>query len=413
MPQLSGSLAPLRHTNFRWYFLAGAVNTAGSTMAGVALAFAVLSIAGPSELGVVLAAMTVPLVLFLLVGGVLADRLPVTLVLRAGMVVNGVTQLAVAILVITGTAQIWMLVCLEAVNGTSLAMAFPALASVLPRLVPRELLQQANGLQSVVRGTFRILGPTISALLVVGVGPGWALAVDGATWLVAATMLLLVRIPPPPPIEDRPSTFTQLHEGWQYVRSTPWLWSVSLAFCFLNAIQSGAWNTLGPAEAKLTIGAKGWGYVLSAQSVGLLLMTFVLLRRRVDRPLRSGMVGIAMLGLPMLGLGLSPHLPVLIVIGFLAGLGNEVFTIGWALAMQEHVPEDMLSRAYSYDALGSFAAMPVGQLAFGPLGVALGLRPVIAVAGAAYVVIALLPLTSRTLRDLRRVPVEEPAPTLS
>jgi MFS family permease len=234
-----------------------------------------------------------------------------------------------------------------------------------------------------------------------------------ALLLVAAAMLLLVRIPPPPPVEERPSTFTQLHEGWQYVRSTPWLWSVSLAFCFLNAIQSGAWNTLGPAEAKLTIGAKGWGYVLSAQSVGLLLMTFVLLRRRIDRPLRSGMVGIAMLGLPMLGLGLSPHLPVLIVIGFLSGLGNEVFTIGWALAMQEHVPEDMLSRAYSYDALGSFAAMPVGQLAFGPLGAALGLRPVIAVAGAAYVVIALLPLTSRTLRDLRRVPVEEPAPTLS
>jgi MFS family permease len=286
-------------------------------------------------------------------------------------------------------------------------MSFPALASVLPRLVPRELLQQANGLQSVVRGTFRILGPTISALLVVGVGPGWALAVDGATWLVAAAMLLLVRIPPPPPVEERPSTFTQLHEGWQYVRSTPWLWSVSLAFCFLHAIQSGAWNTLGPAEAKLTIGAKGWGYVLSAQSVGLLLMTFVLLRRRIDRPLRSGMVGIAMLGLPMLGLGLSPHLPVLIVIGFLAGLGNEVFTIGWALAMQEHVPEDMLSRAYSYDALGSFAAMPVGQLAFGPLGVALGLRPVIAVAGAAYVVIALLPLASRSVRGLRRVPVEE------
>ncbi len=403
-----GSFAPLRHRNFRWYFVASTVNTAGSTMAGVALAFAVLSIDdSPSALGTVLASSTVPLVLFLLFGGVIADRLPLTLVLRTGMVVLGATQGAAAGLVITGTAQIWMLVVLEAMNGTVLAATFPAFTSIMPQLVPRELLQQANALQSFSRGALRIVGPTISALLVVGVGPGWALGVDAATWLAAAVILGSVRLPARPPREERTSTVQELHEGWTYFRSTTWLWAVVLGFGVLNAIHSGAWFTLGPAQAKATIGERGWGYVLSAESIGLIATTMVMLRRPLRRPLQSGMLGVALLGLPIFVLGWSPHVALLVVCAFVAGAGTEVFSMGWNLAMQENVPEQMLSRAYSYDALGSFVAMPVGQLAFGPLGLAFGIRGVLMASGAAYCVVSLLVLASGSVRGLRRVPVRE------
>ena len=407
MAELSGPLSPLGHPNFRWYFVASTVNTAGSTMAGVALAFAVLSISdSATALGVVLAASTVPTVLFLLVGGVIADRLPLTVVLRLGMLVTGATQGAVAVLVLTGVARVWMLVCLEAVNGMVLALTFPALASIMPQLVPRDLLQQANVLQSMSRGALRVLGPTISALVVVGAGAGWALAVDAATWLAAAVILLLVRLPPRKPRGEAVSTLGDLRAGWDYVRSTTWLWVVVLAFGLLNAIQSGAWSTLGPARAKETIGAAGWGYLLSAESIGLLAMTLVMMRRRLRRPLRSGMLGIAWLGVPMAVLGWEPHLLPLVVVTFVAGAGTEVFSLGWSLAMQENVPEDMLSRAYSYDALGSFVAIPVGQLVFGPLGAALGYGGVMVASGAAYVVICLLTLCSRSVRDLRRAPLE-------
>jgi MFS family permease len=406
----SGSLAPLRHANFRWYYIASTVNTAGSSMAGVALAFAVLSIdSSPSALGYVLAANTIPMVLFLLFGGVIADRLPLTLVLRFGMLVVGGSQAAAAILVISGAAELWMLIVLEVVNGTVLAMAFPALASIMPQLVPRELLQQANALQSFSRGALRIIGPTISALLVVGVGPGWALGADAATWLAASAILVLVRLPPRPPREERTSTLGELREGWTYFRGTTWLWAVVLGFGFLNAIHTGAWFTLGPARAKATIGEQGWGFVLSAESIGLIVTTLVLLRRQLRMPLRSGMLGITLLGLPIFVLGWSPHLLPLIVCAFVAGAGTEVFSMGWNLAMQENVPENMLSRAYSYDALGSFVAMPLGQLAFGPLGAAFGARGVLMVSGAAYGVICLLVLGSRSVRGLRRVEVGVPA----
>ncbi len=405
MPQSSGSFAPLRHPNFRWYWTASTVNIAGNTMAGVALAFAVLSITdSASALGIVLAAETAPMAMFILFGGVIADRVPLTAVLRVGMFVLAASQGATAALVISGRAEIWMLACLAVVNGTASAITFPAFASIMPRLVPRELLQQANALQSFSRGALRVIGPTISALLVVGVGAGWGLAFDAATWFAAALILFKVRLPPRPPREEQTSPFTELRLGWDYVRHTTWLWVVVLAFTFLNVIHAGAWFTLGPARANATFGAAGWGLLLSAESLGLIATTVVLLRRPMRRPLFSGMIGVACLAIPITVLGLYPHVGLLAVCSFVAGAGMEVFGMGWNLAMQEHVPEDMLSRAFSYDMLGSVIAIPLGQLAFGPLGTAYGYQQVLVVSGIAYLVICLLTISSRSVRDLRRVP---------
>jgi MFS family permease len=407
VPRLPDSLAALRHDNFRWYWTATTVNLAGTTMSGVALAFAVLSITdSASSLGIVLAAETIPTAALMLLGGVIADRLPLTAVLRVGMVILGASQGAVAALVLTHTARIWMIVVLAVVNGVANALTFPALQSILPRLVPPELLQQANALQSFARGSLRVIGPTVSALLVVGIGAGWALAFDAATWLAAAVILVKVRLPPRPPREDRTSTFVELREGWTYFRSTQWLWVVVLAFSALNLVQVGALSTLGPPRAKETFGIAGWGLFLSVESVGLIATTLVMLRRPLRRPLLSGMLGIGLISLPMLVLGLRPDLPLLVVCGFAAGAGTEVFSMGWNLAMQEQVPEAMLSRAISYDVLGSIIAVPVGELLYGPLGESFGYRDVLVVSGVVYAAISLATLSSRSVRGVRRVPAD-------
>jgi MFS family permease len=409
--QWKDTVEPLRHRDFAWYFASRVSNTLGSMMASIALAFAVLDISdSPGALGQVLAARTVPLVVFLLFGGVIADRFPRTLVLQVSNLASAATQAAVAYLVISGEAQLWTVIALEALNGTVSAVSFPAMASVVPQLVPREQLQRANALLSLVRGGLTVLGPTVGALLVVTVGAGWALAFDAATWVVAAVLLLPVRLPPRPPAREGASTVSELREGWTYFRTTTWLWVVVLAFGVLNAIHSGAWYTLGPAVAKDTIGAQGWGLVLSAESAGLLLMTVVLLRVDVKRPLLTGMLGCSLFAVPLVSLGLHPHVVLLVAASFVAGAGMEFFGIGWNLAMQEHVDDAMLSRAYSYDALGSFVAMPVGQLAYGGLGSAFGSRDVLVVSGVVYFVVALLTLSSTSVRRLPRVPVVEPVP---
>ena len=405
----TGAFAPMRVPNFRWFFLSSFINMVGTTMAPVALAFAVLDVSdSPIALGAVLAAHSIPLVLFLLFGGVIADRLPRVLILRVGGLVLGITQGLVAALVISGTAELWMLIVLEAINGLTMGVVFPAFAAIMPQLVPRGMLQQANVLQSMSRGALRVVGPSIAALLVVTVGPGWALAADALTYLLASLLLLLVSLPRPVRDADAPSTFAELREGWSLFVGTTWLWAVVLAFGLLNAIQNGALNTLGPVVAKDTIGAQGWGYILSAESLGLVAMTAVMLRRRLERPLFYGMLGIATAGFPMVLLGAAPELLPLVVLGFVAGAGIELFNLGWTLAMQEHIEERMLSRAYSYDALGSMVAMPIGQLAYGPLAVAFGSHDVLIVSGIAYTSICLVTLLSASVRNLQRAPVEVP-----
>ncbi len=398
------SMAPLRSANFAWYFASRFSNTLGSMMASIALTFAVLDLTdSASALGQVLAARTIPMVLFLLFGGVIADRFPRSVVLQLSNVLSAATQGAVAYLVITGSAELWMIIALEIANGTVSAMSFPAMASMVPQLVPREQLQAANALLSLVRGGLMIIGPTIGALLVVTIGSGWALAVDALSWLVAAALLMPVKSPPRPAPSQKPNTVRELREGWSFFAATTWLWVVVLAFGILNAIHAGAWFTLGPAAAKPTIGEQGWGLVLSAESAGLLVMTVVLLRLNVQRPLLVGMLGCSLMGVPMVLLGLDAHLFVLIVVTFVAGAGMELFGIGWNLAMQENIDDVMLSRAYSYDALGSFVAMPVGQLFYGSLGDAFGYRDVLLVSGVVYAVVAIGTLGSSSVRRLPRV----------
>ncbi|WP_300399656.1 MFS transporter [Nocardioides sp.] len=407
------SLAPLRERNFRYYYASRVVNMMGNAMASVALAFAVLKITDddPAALGFVLAAHSIPMALLLLWGGVIADRFPRNVVIQVSNIASAITQGLIAALVITGIAELWMLVVLSVVHGIVSAVSFPAMASIMPQLVPRGELQRSNALMSLARSALTILGPTLSALLVVGVGPGWALAVDASTWLVSAVLLGFVVLPERAPKEQEAGTIAELREGWTYFRRTTWLWVVVLGFGVLNAIHMGAWFTLGPARAKDTIGEQGWGLVLSAEAIGLLAMTLVMLRVPLQRPLLYGMLGISLLGVPILILGAHPHLAILMIATFVAGAGTEVFSMGWNLAMQEHVPDEMLSRAYSYDALGSFVAIPVGQIAFGPLAVAFGFTDVLVVSGIVYIVVCLLVLLSSSVRRLPRLVTAEVSTT--
>ena len=396
------ALAPLRNRSFAWYFASRTTSTLGTSMANVALVFAVLDLEdSASAVGQVLAAHTIPMILLLLWGGVISDRFPRAVVLQVSNVMSAVTQGAIAALVLTGRAELWMILVLAAVHGAVSAVSMPAMAGMVPQLVPRGQLQPANALLSLTRNGLTVLGPTIGALLVVTVGSGWALAVDAFTWLLAALFLAPVRIPPRE-ASTSDSTIAELREGWTFFRRTTWLWVVVLGFGFLNMIHVGAISTLGPVVAEDTIGRQGWGFVLSAEAAGLLVMTVILLRFRLERPLVWGMASCSAMAVPILMLGLDPTLALLVVAAFVGGMGVEVFGMGWNLAMQENIDDAMLSRAYSYDMLGSYVAMPIGQLAWGPLGLAFGNETVLVASGIAYAVICGLVLCSRSVRQLPR-----------
>jgi MFS family permease len=400
------SLAPLRSARFRWFFAGRTASLLGNMMVPVALAFAVLDLTGEaSDLGLVLAARSIPMVVFILLGGVVADRMSRSQLLRLSHLGAALTQGAVAVLLLTGNAELWMLVGLEFANGTLFAFAFPALQGAIPQVAERRHLQQANAMLGFSRNSAMVVGPSVAGLLVVTVGSGWAIAYDALSFLVAAYCMSRLRLP----ALERTEPTSVLHDlriGWSEFTSRTWVWVIVAAFGALNMIHAGVWFTLGPTIAKDTIGEGQWGLVLSAEAVGLIVMSLVLLRVSLRYPVRAGMIGMTTFGLPMAMLGMEPRVIALVVASFVAGAGMEVFGIGWQIALQEHVPGEVLSRVASYDALGSFVAVPIGQILAGPLAAVWGSRDVVIAAGAIYIVIGLATLLSRSVRDLDRVITE-------
>jgi MFS family permease len=408
------ALGVLRQRRFAWYFAARTVSTAGTAMAPVALAFAVLHLTDSGgALAQVLTARTAAMVLFLLVGGVVSDRMSRTTVLQLAHGLTAVTQGTAAALVITGQADLWMLTGIEALNGAASAFTFPAMAGIVPLVVDRGRLQPANALLAFSRSGLTVVGPAVAGLLVVTVGPGWALAFDAATYLVAIFCLWQVRLRARDPVSapERTSMWAELRDGWSEFASRTWLWVVVVVFGLLNAIHFGALGVLGPLVSSRApaLGADGWGLALSAEAVGTVVATVLMLRLSVRHPLRVGMIAIAAIAVPIVMLGLSPSTWPLVLAMFVAGSGTELFGVGWSTAMQQHIPEAVLSRVSSYDALGSFVAMPLGSVVFGLLADRFDPEVVLIVSGILYAVLALGTLASRSVRNLEREPVASAA----
>jgi MFS family permease len=394
---------PLREREFRLLFAGRTISMVGSAMAPVALAFAVLDLTGSTtKLGIVLTARQVPTVLFLLVGGVWSDRLPRHHVLVTSNLVSGVSQAAAATLLLTGHARVWQLAVLAAANGTASAFFFPASTGVVPQTVPVDMLQRANATLRLALNATNITGAAIGGVIVGAAGPGTALAIDAASYGLAALCIGAMNLPAGLRIEG--STFLhELRVGWHDFWSRTWLWAIVLQFAIVLAVETGSLNVLGPAVAKHHLGGAGaWGAVLAAESLGLVLTGTVMLRWQPRWILRTATFGVFPLALPLLALAWPAPLAVVIASAFLAGVGIEVFGVLWDTAMQQEIPGERLSRLSAYDALGSFILMPVGLAAMGPIASAIGERTAFLGSAAVIVTATALVLASRDVRTLER-----------
>jgi MFS family permease len=394
---------PLGQRPFRLLFLGRTTSFIGNAFANVALAFAVLGLTGSkADLGYVLAARSIPQVIFLLVGGIWADRLPRHLVMVTSNVVSGASQAAIAFLLLTGHAQVWHLMALGALNGTSSAFFFPAAAGIIPQTVPKPMLQSANAILRLGSNGSWIVGAALGGLIVAATSPGVGIAADAATYFLAALFTAMIRLPKELRMEAS-NFFAELSDGWQEFRSRTWLWVIVLQFGFVNAVELGTQGVLGPSIAKDHLGgATAWGLILTADALGLIAGGLLLLRLKPRRILLVATLGF-LLTIPFL-LGLAGPLPLAALIGLaaLAGIGSETFGIMWDTTMQQEIPEEKLSRLYSYDALGSWVLIPIGLAVAGPISEAVGTRPTILGAAAISLTATLAVLFVRDVRTISR-----------
>ncbi|WP_084216104.1 MFS transporter [Pseudonocardia spinosispora] len=394
---------PWRYSGFRWLFVGQSVSLAGGSMTPVALSFAVLDASGRSaDLALVLATQSLTLLTFLLLGGAVADRVPRDAVLMSSNLGAFATQATVAGVLLSGHYHLGLIAALEAANGACAAFTTPALRGVLPQLVEPAALPKANSIMSSVRSATKVLGPTVAGLVVAVFGGGWAIAVDAASFAVAAFCMTRLALGPTDPAA-RTSLADDLREGFDQFRSRSWVVVIVATFAGCNFILAGVWLVLGPSIAQRGIGSGGWGVVLSAQAVGMLIMGLLMYRITPTHPLRWGQAGAALFALPLLALGLSLPTPWLATAALLAGAGAAVTGITWDTALQQHVPQRALSRVASYDNLGSFATVPLGQLAVVPIAAALGATHVALGGAIVWAALTLGALAAPSVRDLHRV----------
>lgn len=408
MSTTADRFGPLRSAPFRWLLAARTTSILGNAVAPIALAFAVLDLTGSAaDLGLVVASRSVANVAVLLFGGVIADRLPRDVVLVGTSFAAAVTQGAVAVLVITGSASISSLVVLSVLNGAVAAVSLPAAGALVPDTVPETQLRPANALLRLGLNGGSILGASAGAGLVAVVGPGWGLAVDAAGFAVAGVLFGRMRLPrgaAEAGRTERTSVVADLREGWREFVGRRWVWIVVLQFAVLNAAFVGATAVLGPVVADASFGRAAWGLVVAALSVGLAVGAVVALRWHPRHALGIGVALMVVAAVPVLTLAIRPFVPALIVSFAVAGAAIEVFSIAWDQSLQTNVPRDVLARVYSYDAVGSVVAVPFGEALVGPLAHTVGTTPTL-LGCAALIVVATV--AAAVTPSVRRVTVLE------
>ncbi|BCJ68472.1 MFS transporter [Polymorphospora rubra] len=394
----------LLHSPFRSFYLGRLVSMLGSAMTPVALAFAVLDASGDAgHLGIVLACQMGPHLALLLLGGAVGDRLPRRTVLVVAHLGAGLTQGLVAYVLLTGNYRLWLVGGLAFAGGALTAFTSPAQRGIVPELVAPDDLQRANSLLAATRSAVLVLGPTVAGLLVVAVGGGWAIAGDAVGFLAAAVLfgrLPATPAPSTPPPGRRPGLWRDVREGWTVFVALAWAWPVALAYFVINLVNTGPWQILGPTLTGERDGEAAWGVVLSLRAVGLLVMSAVMYRLVVRRPLRFGRLAGALGAGPLIALGLGLDTYWLAVFAFLGGIGFAASGITWDTALQRHVDRAALARVSSIDDLLSFAAIPVGQVLVGPLAARWGGATVALWCGIVFAVAALAPLAARPVRTL-------------
>jgi MFS family permease len=403
---LSSYLGVLRHKDFRYLFLGQSASAVGDQVAILALVLYITQRTGsPTDLGLVLAAGTVPLMALILFGGVWADRLPRHRIMIGADLTRTVLHGALAILILAGGASVAQMVVIEALFGAARAFFQPAYTGLLPQTIAEEQIQDARALSEVTNNLAILVGPALGTILVLGVGAGEAFALDAATFVFSAAMLVRVHprprgeAPPPEPV------LQELRAGWREVRSRSWVW-VTIA-CFTGALLCvyAQWYALAPVIARDNYGGAGvFGLLESVAGVGAVAGALLGVKWRPRRPLRAGLILILVWPLQDIVFALSSPLALVLPFAFATGFGFSLFGVWWETALARHIPPHAISRVSAYDWMGSLALLPLGFVIAGPLAGAFGARNVLGVGSAIGFVLLLVALTPRSTRELNGAP---------
>jgi MFS family permease len=372
----------------------------------VGVSFAVLdeTHGSTSVLSYVLAAQIAPSIVFVLLGGIIADRVAPQRVIVAGNLMMAVGEGTFGILVLAGHPATWQMIGLECLTGTGMALFYPASTALLPRIVSAGSMQQASAVSRLAMNGAQMGGSVLAGFCVAAIGPGWALAICGTGLLGTVPLMLSLRVGPHERGQDS-TMLRDLRDGWSEFRSHTWIWTITAQFAVVMMAWYGAFTVLGPAAVRLHFGPHdgpaAWGAITAADSLGLIVGGLVSLRFTPRRPMLFIVLIGASVAITPVALGMFWPLPLICGASFALGIAIEIMMVQWTVAMARQIPPEKLARVASYDALGTVMAMPLGAVIAGPIA-AWATMPRAQFGAAGLIVVAsLLALIPRDIRQLR------------
>ena len=398
--------AVLSHPAFRNLWVGQSLSGIGDSMVIVVIGLYVTDLTGSSsDVGLVLAAYTGPLVLFLLVGGVIADRLPRRAVMIAADALRFLLHATLASLIALDAVEIWHMLVIGVLFGAAEAFFRPAATGLLPQTVPEELIQEAQAVTAASRELAIIAGPALGTALLFGIGPEAAFGFDALTFVVSIAFLLRV-VPRARGAEHVRTTVVQeLREGWSAVRERAWVWATILAFRVTLLAGMAPFFVLGAAIGEEQYGSAWvYGAVQAIWGCGTLAGALLGVRWRPRLPMRTAMLWTLPWPLCLAAFALGAPVPLLVAATALAGFGLGCFGVWWETALAQRIPPHLLSRVSAYDWMGSLALLPLGYVLAGVIGDAAGAPETLAAGSAVCLVALALGLLPRETRTLPRLP---------
>mgnify|MGYP006275625341 CR=1 FL=1 len=392
---------------YRYLFLARFVSNIGNGMSPIALAFGVLSLPGgdATDLSYVTTSRMIPVVAFLLLGGVVADRFGRAQLVGGTDIIGALVVGTSGLLFIFHEASVLLLCISGAMFGALNALWYPAFSGLMPEVVESDQLQSANSVLGFGANIGFTIGTSAAGLIVSGVGPGWAIVTDGASFLVAGLLVWQLRQPVvarPETSSHRESMFSQMKGGWREFSSRRWLILIVATFSLTNMCYEGFFGVLAPLQMKEEFGgARDMGLMMSAFGIGSIVGVITSMRLRPHRPLVLAMGGLAVLGTWMLLLAGRAPLALVILAAFASGMALDIFFVLWMTTFQREIPQEMLSRVGSYDAFGSTVLAPLGLFFAGPFANWAGAEVALITAGVIVIGTNLASMSAPSVRSVR------------
>jgi MFS family permease len=388
--------------NLRRLVISRFVSNLGNGLGPVAVAFGVLELPNGDgkSLSLVMAATSLALVLFSLLGGVIGDRFPRAWVVGGADILLAILVIANGIAYVTGNGSVILFTVVGFFSGLLNAIWYPAMSALTSDLAEPEILQDSNAATMLSGNIALILGTAVAGIIVATIGPGWAIIIDGVTFLIAGLLVYSMRSATP--VVERSETSSTFHEiktGWREFSSRRWVFLVVISFSFVVSMERAVYSVLGPLVADEKLGGpKPWSLILATWAIGSVVGVLFAAKVRPRYPIRVAIIVQFPLFLWFFSLGNTTNVYLIAIFSFFVGIAFDFFYVLWVTTLQQHIPKESLSKVMSYDVLGSLALAPIGIAVAGPIAEHYGTSPVLNVISFAFIVCMAAPLLSREVR---------------